>query len=122
MGALVNGKSNFITIVHVGIADFSQITFGINEVPYTNAGILENRTSSVCIPSGDLMVQTDSCGIMTGKNTDQALLFNLFHGKLDTAFMIRECPVCMECTLYQNVDLPEPQAKSRWVRVVDPGK
>jgi flavin reductase (DIM6/NTAB) family NADH-FMN oxidoreductase RutF len=53
------------------------------------------------------MVQTDSCDIMTGKNPDKASLFNVFHGKLDTAPIIRESPVCMGCTLYQNVDFPE---------------
>ena len=107
LGALVRGKPNFITIAHAGIADFTRITFGINKVHYTNAGIRENGAFSVCIPSEDLMVQTDYCGIMTGKNTDKASLFSVFYGKLDTAPMIRECPVCMECTLYQTVDFPE---------------
>jgi len=34
-------------------------------------------------------------------------LFDVFYGKLDTAPMIRECPVCRECTLYRTVDFPE---------------
>ena len=100
----MSGKPNFITIAHAGIADFTRIILGINEVPYTNVGTRENRTFSVCIPSEDLMVQTDSRDIMTGKNPDKALLFNVFHGTLDTAPIIRECPVCVDCTLYQNVD------------------
>jgi flavin reductase (DIM6/NTAB) family NADH-FMN oxidoreductase RutF len=107
VGALVNGKPNFITIAHVGIADFTRITFGINKAHYTNAGIREHRAFSVCIPSEDLMVKTDYCGIMTGKNTDKASLFEVFYGKLKTAPMIRECLVCMECTLYKTVDFPE---------------
>jgi flavin reductase (DIM6/NTAB) family NADH-FMN oxidoreductase RutF len=53
------------------------------------------------------MVKTDYCGIMTGKNTDKAAIFDVFYGELGTAPMIRECPLCMECSLYQTVDFPE---------------
>jgi hypothetical protein len=35
----------------------------------SNAGIHENRTFSICLPSAeDPMAETDYCGIMTGKN------------------------------------------------------
>jgi flavin reductase (DIM6/NTAB) family NADH-FMN oxidoreductase RutF len=44
---------------------------------------------------------------VTGRNTEKASLFDVFYGKLETAPMIRECPVCMECTLSQVVDFPE---------------
>jgi flavin reductase (DIM6/NTAB) family NADH-FMN oxidoreductase RutF len=52
------------------------------------------------------MVQTDYCGIMTGKKTDKAALFDVFYGDLETAPMIRQCPVCMECSLERVVDFP----------------
>ena len=50
------------------------------------------------------MVATDYCGIMTGKKTDKAALFDVFYGELETAPMIRECPICMECRLERIVD------------------
>jgi len=50
------------------------------------------------------MVQTDYCGIMTGKKTDKAALFEVFFGDLKTAPMIRQCPVNMELRLHQVLD------------------
>lgn len=52
------------------------------------------------------MVETDYCGIMTGKKTDKAALFDVFYGQLETAPMIRECPITMELKLYQVLDFP----------------
>ncbi len=107
VGAVVNGKPNFITIAHIGIMTLNHISLGIHKSHYTNAGIKENEAFSVCLPSEALMVQTDYCGIMTGKKTDKAAIFDVFYGELETAPMIRECPVCMECRLERIVDFAE---------------
>jgi flavin reductase (DIM6/NTAB) family NADH-FMN oxidoreductase RutF len=107
VGALVNGNPNFITIAHVGIMTLNHISLGIHRSHYTNAGIRENEVFSVCLPSEALMVQTDYCGIMTGKKTDKAAIFDVFYGDLAKAPMIRECPVCMECRLERIVDFEE---------------
>ena len=106
VGATVNGKPNFITIAHIGLLTLNIISLGMAKVHYTNAGIKENKTFSVCIPSEDLMVEADYCGIMTGRSTDKASLFNIFYGELESAPMIRECAVCMECSLEQVVEFP----------------
>jgi flavin reductase (DIM6/NTAB) family NADH-FMN oxidoreductase RutF len=107
VGALVSGKPNFITIAHIGIMTLNHISLGIHKSHYTNAGIKENGVFSVCLPSEDLMVATDYCGIMTGKKTDKAAIFDVFYGDLEKAPMIRECPVCMECRLERIVDFAE---------------
>ncbi len=107
VGALVSGKPNFITIAHIGIMTLNHISLGIHKSHYTNAGIKENKVFSVCLPSEELMVETDYCGIMTGKKTDKAAIFDVFYGELEKAPMIRECPVCMECRLERIVDFAE---------------
>lgn len=109
VGATVNGKPNFLTVAHVGILNHGTpqyLSVGLGKVHYTNAGILENKTFSICLPSEDLMVETDYCGIMTGKKTDKAALFNVYYGELETAPMIRECPIAMELKLHQVLDFP----------------
>ena len=58
------------------------------------------------MPSQDLMAETDYCGIMTGKKTDKAALFDVFYGELETAPMIRQCSVNMELRLYDVLDFP----------------
>jgi flavin reductase (DIM6/NTAB) family NADH-FMN oxidoreductase RutF len=107
VGATVSGRPNFITIAHVGIMNHGKpqfISLGISKTHYTNKGIIDNKNFSVCIPSEDLVVKTDYCGIMTGKKTDKAALFKVFYGELETAPMIEECPICMECRLHDIFD------------------
>ena len=106
VGALVNGKPNYITIAHVGVMAHSHISLGMNKVHYTNAGIKETGTFSVNIPSVEMVVETDYCGLVSGKNTDKGSLFENFYGELETAPMIKNCPLNMECRLVKTVDFP----------------
>jgi len=106
VGATVSGKPNFITIAHIGIMTHNHISLGMGKIHYTNAGIKENKSFSVCLPSENLVVETDYCGIMTGKKTDKAVLFDIFYGELKTAPMIQQCRVCMECRLERIIDFP----------------
>lgn len=110
VGAMVNGKPNFITIAHVGVLTVGEpecISLGMHKSHHTNAGIKENQEFSVCIPPEGLMEETDYCGLVTGKNTDKAAIFEVFHGELKNAPLIQECPVCMECRLHSVVDMPQ---------------
>jgi flavin reductase (DIM6/NTAB) family NADH-FMN oxidoreductase RutF len=106
VGALVDGKPNYVTIAHVGIMDPGSVSLGMNKAHYTNAGIKANGTFSVNIPSVQLVKETDYCGLMSGKTEDKAAYFKTFFGKLKTAPMIEECAVNMECELIKTVDFP----------------
>lgn len=108
VGATVNGKPNFLTVAHVGILNHGTpqyLSIGLGKSHYSNAGIHDNGTFSICLPSEDLMVQTDYCGIMSGRKTDKAALFDVFYGELQTAPMIRQCPVNMELRLHEVLDI-----------------
>jgi len=107
VGATVNGKPNFLAVAHVGILNHGTpqyLSIGLSKSHYTNTGIHESKAFSICLPSEDLMQETDYCGIMTGKKTDKAALFDVFYGELKTAPMIRQCPVNMELTLHEVLD------------------
>lgn len=109
VGAIVEGKPNFITIAHIGIVNHAQpylISLSIAKAHYTNAGIKENKAFSVNIPSEDLVVATDYVGLVSGKKTDKSKVFEVFYGNLKKAPMIAECPVNMECKLYDIYDTP----------------
>jgi len=109
VGALVDGKVNFVTIAHVGILNARSphlISLGINKAHYTNAGIKANRTFSVNIPSQDMVVETDYMGLVSGRDTDKSTVFEVVFGELQTAPMIKDCPVSMECRLHEIVDNP----------------
>jgi len=107
VGANVNGKPNYITIAHAGLMSAGCIALSINKVRYTNAGIKENESFSVNIPSVEMVKETDYCGLVSGKDVDKAELFETFYGKLGTAPMIQECPINMECRLIQTIDFPK---------------
>ena len=107
VGANVVGNPNYITIAHVGIMNHHSISLSMNKKHYTNAGIKENGTFSVNIPSVEMVKKADYCGIVSSKKVDKGKLFDNFYGKLKTAPMIKECPINMECRLIQMVDLPQ---------------
>jgi flavin reductase (DIM6/NTAB) family NADH-FMN oxidoreductase RutF len=106
VGATVEGKPNFITIAHVGIMDLGSVSLGMAKAHYTNAGIKENGTFSVNLPSADMVKETDYCGLASGKRVDKAQLFHIFYGNLKTAPMVAG-PINMECKLIKVVDFPK---------------
>jgi len=106
VAANVNGKPNYITIAHAGIIAFDFISVSMSKRHYTNTGIKENKTFSVNIPSVEMVKETDYCGSVSGKNVDKSQLFETFYGELETAPMVKECPINMECRLIQTVDFP----------------
>ena len=106
VGATVDGRPDFATVAHVGIAHLKGITLGMGNIHLTNKGILENKTFSVNLPSEDMVVITDHIGMVSGTQEDKSKLFDLFYGELDTAPMIEQCKVTMEVKLIDHVKLP----------------
>jgi flavin reductase (DIM6/NTAB) family NADH-FMN oxidoreductase RutF len=106
IGALVNGKPNYLTIAHVGIMDLESVSLGMNKLHYTNSSIKANKTFSINIPSTKLVKETDYCGLVSGKDKNKADMFKTFYGKLKTAPMIEQCSINMECDLIKTVDFP----------------
>jgi flavin reductase (DIM6/NTAB) family NADH-FMN oxidoreductase RutF len=104
VGANVGGKPNYVAIAHVGVMAMRHISVSMNKRHYTNAGIVENGTFSVNLPSVDLARETDYCGLVSGRDADKGALFTTFYGALGTAPMIQECALNMECRLVRTVD------------------
>ena len=106
VGAHVDGKPNFLAVAWFTMVSYKppRIAIALGKGHYTNPGIKENKTFSVCLPSEDMAEITDYCGIVTGKKTDKSKIFDLFYGELNTAPMIRDCPLNMECTLVEIVE------------------
>lgn len=106
VGALVDGKPNFITIAYVGIIDHGHVSLAMGKVHYTNDGIREQGTFSINLPSASMVKEADYCGLVSGRKADKGALFETFFGVLETAPMIAGCPVNMECRLAQTIDMP----------------
>jgi flavin reductase (DIM6/NTAB) family NADH-FMN oxidoreductase RutF len=107
LGANVNRKPNFCTIAWFNMIDSKPYMIGVSSSRghYTNKGIHENRTFSVNIPSLEMVVVTDYCGLHSGATVDKSGIFETFYGELGTAPMIQECPMNIECRLVKWMEL-----------------
>ena len=79
----------------------------LNKRHHTLVGIRQNGTFSVNLPSTDLVEKTDYCGLVSGRDVDKSDLFEVFYGDLKTAPMIKECPICVECAVYDLIELSD---------------
>ena len=106
VGANVKGKANYMTAAWATVACMAppMVCVAVNKSRYTLRGIMENKTFSISIPSADLAVKTDYCGLVSGSHDDKSNVFTSFYGKLKTAPMAQECPVAIECKLFDGVD------------------
>jgi flavin reductase (DIM6/NTAB) family NADH-FMN oxidoreductase RutF len=94
VGAQVKGRPNYLVIGYMSPFDFGKyIFFSLYKKRYTRIGIHENRTFSVNIPTENILTETDICGSKSGRELDKSTLFDTFYGKLNTAPMIRQCPM-----------------------------
>ncbi|HMK64640.1 MAG TPA: flavin reductase family protein [Thermodesulfobacteriota bacterium] len=108
VGANVSGKPNYLTVAWFTMVNPKPpcVLVAMNKAHFTNAGVKENRTFSINIPSADIADRTDYCGLVSGHRFDKSKVFETFYGKLETAPMIKECACNVECKLIQTVDMP----------------
>ena len=106
VGAMVNGVPNFMPAAFMGIMNFDPpiVGAGLSPTHHTCEGIVENGTFSLNLPGPEMVAAADWCGLHSGKNTDKSGVFETFTEELDTAPMIRQCRLTMECRLVQTVE------------------
>ncbi len=111
VGALVQGRPNFLTVAWFSMLNPKPPYLGIalNKNHYTNRGIKENQAFSINIPPSKLVQATDYCGLVSGKDQDKSTVFQVFYGKLNNAPMIKECGLNAELRLIQVVDMPQEE-------------
>jgi flavin reductase (DIM6/NTAB) family NADH-FMN oxidoreductase RutF len=106
-GAVVEGRVNFMAVGWVSRVNYKPPLIAIALGPHhTNKGIDEYGEFSINIPDVSLLEKTDYCGLVSGAKTDKSDLFNIFYGALNKAPLIKECPVCIACTVYDAIKLP----------------
>ncbi|GAM09225.1 flavoredoxin [Geobacter sp. OR-1] len=106
LGALVDGKVNFMTEAWICRANYEPplIAVAVNKGHHTSQGILENREFSLCFPAQELLLKTDYCGLVSGKEVDKSQLFDVFYGDLRAAPLITDCQLNFACRLTHQVE------------------
>lgn len=108
VGSEIHGRANYLTAGWVSRvnADPPMIAVSISRANITPEGIRENGAFSVNMATVGMVRVADYCGLVSCRNTDKSGLFKSFRGTLTGAPMIRECPLTMECSLVQTMELP----------------
>jgi len=110
VGGKAESKLSFAAIAWSGIVNSSppMIGVGIRKSRFTHQLISETGVFSVNVPSADQAVETDFCGIVSGRNVDKAAVcnFTIFYGTLENAPLIQECPLNIECSVEKVIELP----------------
>jgi len=105
VGSNVRGKPNYLVIGYICPFDFGRrIFFSLYKKRHTRLGIHENKTFSVNIPSTRNLDKLKICGSKSGAEYDKSTIFDSFYGELETAPMIQECPINIECSLERVID------------------
>ena len=108
VGATVDGKPNVMTAVCGGVANGKppKLSVGIVRSRYTWNAIEVGAKFSVNIPSASQAKLVDYCGVESGANADKIAKagFTVFYGDLETAPLIEECPINMECIATHILD------------------
>lgn len=105
VGALVEKRPNFLVIGYISPFDFGKhIFFSLYKKRHTRIGIHENQTFSINIPSVDLLEEVNICGSKSGRDIDKSKLFDVFYGELETAPLISQCPISIECQVKEILD------------------
>jgi len=108
IGTVVDGTPNFMTVAWASRVNSRPplMAVAVGKSHHSHKGMQENRQFSVNIPNHNLLNVTDYCGLVSGKQADKSTLFDIFFGNLEYAPMIQQCPVVMECSVVETVNLP----------------
>jgi flavin reductase (DIM6/NTAB) family NADH-FMN oxidoreductase RutF len=109
VGTVTDGVPNFMTVAWITKLNSDPPLVGISlgHKQHTAKGIQQTGQFSVSFPSVDQATLVDYCGLVHGYEEDKSAHLDIFRGGLESAPMVRQCPLAMECRLSQTVDLPK---------------
>ncbi len=104
VGTKVEGKVNWINIAHIGIVGMDKILLSMAKSHYSNRGIKENKNVSVNLITKDMIVKADYVGLVSGHQKDKSKVFDYYYEEFDSAPLIKDSPISMECKLIDNYE------------------
>ena len=98
VGAMVNGKPNWLLVGHLGIMGHDHVMVSLAASHYTNQGIRDTQVLSVNIVDEAMLSKADYVGCVSGGKTDKSEVFGCSIGQ-NGAPLIDEAKLSMECTV-----------------------
>lgn len=109
IGTVVEGKVNFMTAAWGSVANAEppMLCVAIRRSRHSRKGIELGGSFSVNVASASQARQVDFCGMQSGARVDKVAKcgFGVFYGTSRNAPLIEQCPLNMECTVAQIVEL-----------------
>ena len=109
VGVMADGRPNYMTAAWFTKVNNSppMIAISLGSGHFTVRGIKKNKAFSINIPEASIIEKTDYCGLVSGQRVDKSDVFTPFYGQLDSAPMIQEAMISMECTVAEIISLPQ---------------
>lgn len=98
VGAMVEGKPNWLLVGHLGIMGHDHVMVSLASTHYTNKGIKETKTLSIAIVDEAMLPKADYVGCVSGSKEDKSGMF-AYHMSEAGVPIPDEAPVVMECTV-----------------------
>ena len=105
VGAMVNGKPNWLLVGHLGIMGHDHVMVSLAKAHYTNQGIRATGKLSINIVDEALLPKADHAGCVSGHKEDKSGLFR-WEMSENGVPMIADAPVVMVCTAADFYDTP----------------
>lgn len=115
VGAMVEGKANWVLVGHLGIIGHDHLMISLAGPHYTNRGIKENKVLSINIVDEAMLKKADYVGCVSGSKTDKSEVF-AYHIGENGAPVIEESPLSMECSVE---DIYETKGFESFIVTVD---
>ncbi len=101
VGTVIDGKTNWVLVGHLGIIGHDRIMISLAKVHYSNRGIKETGRLSVNIIDDALLQRADYVGCVSGARVDKSGVF-AFHLDENGVPMIDDSPLTMVCEVVDN--------------------
>jgi len=107
LGTMLDGRPNFMAMAWVTRVNYNPciMAMAVNKKHASHRAILETGQYSINLPSVDMVAETDYAGLASGNRTDKSDLFEVHFGELENAPLIKQCPLAMEFTLLNKMEL-----------------
>ena len=105
VGAMVDGKPNWLLVGHLGIMGHDHIMMSLASAHYTNKGIKETKKLSVAVVDEAMLAKADYVGCVSGSKEDKQDVFSYYLSEAGVP-IIEEAPVVMECSVEDIYNTP----------------
>lgn len=103
VGAMVNGKPNWLIVGHTGIIGHDRVLVSMSKSHYTNQGIIQSHRLSVNLVDREMLPQADYVGSVSGAKVDKSAAF-AYHTGVGGSPVIDQSPLTMECEVVDTYE------------------